>query len=547
MTAGPAASGPATPAPAVAPLVEMRGISIAFEGVPVLTDVDLRLFPGEVHSLMGENGAGKSTLVKALSGVYAVDAGTLAIGGEALRIRGVADAQKAGVAAVHQELGLCGNLTVGENVMLGNEVRGRWGIDWRRTHATARETLAELGLQDLDPRQPLDLLPPAAQRLVAVARAMVARPRVLVLDEPTSSLDQGEVARLFAVIRRLRGLGVAIVFVSHFLEQVYAISDRITILRDGRLVGEFVPDDLDRAELISKMFGTDIASLQAIGSQRREHRREPTGPPVYRAVGLGRRGMFAPTNVELYAGEIVGLAGLRGSGRTELALLLGAAEARDVGQTWVAGRQAPISGPRAALRHRIALLSDEGHDGGVVGELTVRENLLLALQALRGWTHPLSRQEEQSLVASYLEAFRITPADPGMRAKQPLRREQAQARAGDVPCDPPARADPRRAGGGCGRGLAGGDPAAGRAVGDRGDGGRLHLLRAGGRGPAQRPDHRAEGPQQDRRGQQRARDQRGHHHRDDRRRRPRRRLTRAGPQGPRGPMHNCDLRPGQTP
>ena len=399
------------------PLVTMRHISVAFSGVPVLQDVDLRLYPGEVHSLMGENGAGKSSLVKVLAGVYARDAGTVDIDGEPARIRSVADAQRAGIAAVHQDLGLCPNLTIGENVMLGNEVRGRWGIDWRRTHAVAGETLAQLGLADLDSRRPLSTLSPAAQRLVGVARAMIAQPRVLILDEPTSSLDVGEVAKLFGVVRRLREKGVAIVFVSHFLDQVYAISDRITILRDGRRVGEYLPDDLDPAELISTMFGKDIVGLQAIGSQRKGHRREPTGPPVYRAVGIGRRGTIAPTNLDLYPGEIVGLAGLRGSGRTELALLLGAAESRDSGDVFVGGRPASLSSPRAALRQRIALLSDDGHDGGVVAELTVRENLLLSLQALRGWTRPLSRHEQASVVSTYVESLGITPPDPDLKAK----------------------------------------------------------------------------------------------------------------------------------
>ena len=400
------------------PIVEMRGISITFHGVPVLTNVDLTLHPGEVHALIGENGAGKSTLIKALAGVYSLDSGEILIDGELVRLRDVPDAQRFGIAAVHQhELGLCRNLTVGENVMLGNEVRGRWGIDWRRTHETAVETLAMLGLDDLDSRSSLSVLPPDTQRLVAVARAMVAQPRVLILDEPTSSLEQPEVDRLFSVIRRLRDRGVAIVFVSHFLGQVYAISDRVTILRDGRGVGEFRLDALDPAELISKMLGKDIASLQAIGSNRKAHRREPTGPPFFRVTELGRRATIRPTNLELYLGEIVGLAGLRGSGRTELALLLGAAVTRDSGQVWIDGKRVSITHPRAALRHRIALLSDDGHDGGVVGELTVSENLLLSLQALRGWARPLSRHERRSLISTYLEALAISPPDPDLRAK----------------------------------------------------------------------------------------------------------------------------------
>lgn len=399
------------------PVVELRRISLAFQGVPVLTEVDLTLHPGEVHSLMGENGAGKSTLVKVLAGVHTTHSGTIRMDGQVLRFRDVADAQRAGIAAVHQDLGLCANLTVGENVMLGNEVRGRWGIDWSRTHDAARETLALLGLQDLDSHVRLTALSPAARRLVGVARAMIARPRVLVLDEPTSSLEAREVARLFGVIRRLRSRGVAIVFVSHFLDQVYEISDRATVLRDGRLVGEYRPDAMDPAELISTMFGENIASLQAIGSQRKAHRRDPTGPPVYRAEGIGRRGVMAPTNLELYAGEIVGLAGLRGSGRTELARLLGAATPRDFGRTWVGGKPSSLANPRAALRRRVALLSHEGHDAGLVAGLTVRDNLLLSVQALRGWTRPLSRRERDEVVSSYLEALAISPDDPDLEAR----------------------------------------------------------------------------------------------------------------------------------
>lgn len=399
------------------PVVQMTGISIEFPGVKALDGVDFRLFPGEVHSLMGENGAGKSTLIKALTGVYRIDAGTILVQGAQRRFHGTADAQEAGISTVYQEVNLCTNLTIGENVMLGHEVRGPFGINWPATFRAATAALTTLGLGHLDPRRPLSSVSIALQQLVAISRAMATDSRVLILDEPTSSLDAAEVEQLFGVVRHLRDQGVAILFVSHFLDQVYAISDRITILRDGRRVGEYLPDDLDPAELISTMFGKDIVGLQAIGSQRKAHRREPTGPPLYRAVGIGRRGTIAPTNLELYAGEIVGLAGLRGSGRTELALLLGAAESRDTGQVFVAGRATSLSSPRAALRHRIALLSDPGHDGGVVAELTVRENLLLSLQALRGWTRPLSRHEQQTVVATYLEGFGITPADPDLKAK----------------------------------------------------------------------------------------------------------------------------------
>ena len=222
-----------------APIVEMHGISIAFPGVKALDNVDFQLLPGEVHALMGENGAGKSTLIKALTGVYAIDAGEIVIDGEHRRLHGTADAQAAGISVVYQEINLCTNLTIGENVMLGHEVRGRFGINWKATHGEATESLAKLGLEHLDTRLPLSSISLAMQQLVAISRAMVTDSTVLILDEPTSSLDAAEVEQLFVGHPRLRDRGVAILFVSHFLDQVYEISDRITVLRNGQFVGTY--------------------------------------------------------------------------------------------------------------------------------------------------------------------------------------------------------------------------------------------------------------------------------------------------------------------
>src|SRR5215217_1723811 len=220
------------------PLVAMRGITIRFPGVLALDGVDFMLRAGEVHSVMGENGAGKSTLIKALTGVYSIDSGTITVAGEERLFRSTADAQQAGISTVYQEVNLCTNLSVGENVMLGHEPRNRRGIDWKASHREAARHLESLGLR-LDTHSLLSSHSIAVQQLVAISRAMVLDSRVLVLDEPTSSLDRDEVERLFAVIRDLREHGVAILFVSHFLEQVYEISDRITVLRNGRLVGEY--------------------------------------------------------------------------------------------------------------------------------------------------------------------------------------------------------------------------------------------------------------------------------------------------------------------
>jgi monosaccharide-transporting ATPase len=393
------------------PIVELRGISIEFPGVKALDDVRFRLFPGEVHSLMGENGAGKSTLIKALTGVYSVDAGTILVDGQERRWHGPVDAQAAGISTVYQEVNLCTNLTIGENVMLGHEVRGRFGIDWRATHQAASEALARLGLADLDPRRSLASVSLAIQQLVAISRAMVVNAKVLILDEPTSSLDAQEVAQLFDVIRRLREQGVAILFVSHFLDQVFAISDRITVLRNGRFEGEYLRRDLDRATLIAAMIGKDLDALRALGSHRHAADRDPAAGPLLRATGLRRKGSIEPTDIELYPGEVVGFAGLLGSGRTELARLLYGADRPDGGQVEVDGTAVPIHTPVDALEHGIV------YSEGIVADLTVRENLILAQQARRGWARPLSRREQDELVRRYIAALNIRPADPEVLIK----------------------------------------------------------------------------------------------------------------------------------
>jgi monosaccharide-transporting ATPase len=400
-----------------APVVEMTGIRVSFASGPVLHDAHLRLMPGEIHGLMGENGAGKSTLIKTLTGIHQPDAGEIVIDGVPRRFNGPAEAKAAGITAVFQDERLTDNLSIGENVMIGHEVRGRFGISWSRTHDRAAEMLAELGLEDLDPRLPLRSLSPAIRQLVAISRAMVDRPRVLVLDEPTSSLDLSDVSRLFSVLRRLRDQGVAILFVSHFLEQVLTLSDRLTVLRDGGTVGEYPAHTMDRAELIAKMIGKDIDALRKIGSDRREHRRQPVGPAVYRARGIGRRGAVGPTDLELHRGEIVGFAGLRGSGRTELASLLSGVEKPDSGDVLIDGEPAHITDPVSGLRHRIAHSSENRREDGIIGDLSLRENLVLGLQALRGWAHPLSAAETDELVRTYVEALNISPIDPDTPVK----------------------------------------------------------------------------------------------------------------------------------
>ena len=393
------------------PIVEMQHISIEFPGVKALQDVDFRLFPGEVHTLMGENGAGKSTLIRALTGVYKIDSGTILVAGGPRSFSGTADAQSAGISTVYQEVNLCDNLTVGENVMLGHEVRGPFGINWRRTHEAAHEALVGLGLGHIDPKQPLSSISLALQQLVAISRAMVTKSKVLILDEPTSSLDANEVDGLVQVMRRLRDQGVAILFVSHFLDQVYAISDRLTVLRNGEFVGEYRTADLNRTELISKMIGKDYGALAALGSNRGRTATADT-PAFYSAKDLGRKGSIDPVDIEVHAGEVVGLAGLLGSGRTELGRLIYGADRPDSGTVTIDGATAEVHTPMAGLSKQIAFSTENRRDEGIIGDLTVRENLILAVQARRGWARPLSRREQNELCDKYLLELNVRPSDP---------------------------------------------------------------------------------------------------------------------------------------
>jgi monosaccharide-transporting ATPase len=399
---------------AVPPIVEMRGITIRFPGVLALDGVDFFLRPGEIHSLMGENGAGKSTLIKALTGVYPIDAGSIRVAGDTRVFSNTADAQAAGVSTVYQEVNLCANLSVGENVMLGHEPRGASGIDWKAVHRDAAKQLANLGLE-LDTRSVLSTHSIAIQQLVAISRAMVLDSKVLILDEPTSSLDRGEVEQLFTVIRELRDKGVAILFVSHFLDQIYEISDRITVLRNGQLVGEYLAADLPREELETKMIGRELDDLASL-SQTSDREIDRSTTPVLRAEGVGRRGVLEAADLDVFDGEVVGLAGLLGSGRTELVRLLYGADRADSGTVEVDGHPARLTSPRHAIGHHIAFSSEDRRAEGIVADLTVAENMMLGIQARRGWMRRLRKGHRDEVVATYMKALDVRPADPNRLA-----------------------------------------------------------------------------------------------------------------------------------
>ncbi|ASW54912.1 sugar ABC transporter ATP-binding protein [Plantactinospora sp. KBS50] len=396
------------------PVLTMTGINKSFPGVRALQDVDLRLFPGEVHALMGENGAGKSTLIKVLTGVYGIDEGSITLRGDEVSFSSPMQASAAGVSTVYQEVNLCTNLSVAENIFIGREPRRFGAVRWGEMRRRARALLARLEL-DIDVNAPLGSCSLAVQQMVAIARAIDIQASVLVLDEPTSSLDSGEVAQLFRIMRQLRDEGIAILFVTHFLDQVYAVADRITVLRNGRLVGEYPTNELPQLGLVEKMIGKELDVLERLDGQ---HGRDATtvagSVPFLEASELGRKGSVGRFDLSVHAGEVVGLAGLLGSGRTEVARLLFGADRSDHGAVSINGKPTGLRNPVSAIDHGIGFCSENRRAEGIIPELTVRENLILAMQAARGWFRPIARRRQDELAERFIKAMSIRPADPDL-------------------------------------------------------------------------------------------------------------------------------------
>ncbi|MBB5877856.1 sugar ABC transporter ATP-binding protein [Xanthomonas sp. 3498] len=393
------------------PLVlEAQGLSKAYAGVAALEDVALRLRGGEIHALMGQNGAGKSTLIKLLTGVAAADAGRIVLDGAVVAPASPQQAQRLGISTVYQEVNLCPNLSVAENLFAGRYPLRGWPrrIDWRRVERDAEAALQRLGIA-IDVRRALGTYPVAVQQMVAIARAVSVSARVLILDEPTSSLDEGEVAELFRVMRALREAGMAILFVTHFLDQVYAVADRISVLRNGRLVGEDTPDALPAPQLVAAMVGRALDPASAAAAAVRAATPEDAAP-LLQAQGLGRRGQLHPTDLQLRRGEVLGLAGLLGAGRTELARLLFGLDRADRGRVSIDGRDVALRGPPDAIAHGLALCPEERKTEGIVAELSVRENIVLALQARMGLRRFLAPAEQVRIAQGYVDVLGIKTA-----------------------------------------------------------------------------------------------------------------------------------------
>lgn len=389
------------------PLVELTGATVRFGAEAALDNVDFRMFRGEVHSLMGENGAGKSTLIKALSGALPLNEGSMRIDGETVHFRTPHEAQAAGVSTVYQEIDLLPNVSVAENITLGREPRRLGLIDWRTMRDHAHDVLGGLGL-DIDPASRLGQHPVAVQQLVAIARAISVKAKALVLDEPTSSLDADEVGELFRVIRELQERDVAILFVSHFLDQVYEICDRITVLRDGAFVGEYATTELLRIDLVQKMLGRKVAEL-------RQRERGPSPAVDTSAYLSGRDVSNAPglthADVDLHEGEVLGVAGLLGSGRTELARAVTGLDRAAKGELRLEGEVTSFSSPRDAIDAGVVYSSENRRTEGILAQLSVMDNITLAVQAQKGVFRRIQPRLQRELAASWIEALDIRPAD----------------------------------------------------------------------------------------------------------------------------------------
>lgn len=396
----------------------MRGICMTFPGVKALDHVDLTLYKGEIRALMGENGAGKSTLIKCLTGVNKFEAGEIRVDGIEGPIvnKDTMDAQKKGISTVYQEVNLCPNLSVAENLYIGREPLTKLGtVNRRKMNAMAAELMKELNL-DIEVTQNLENYSLALQQMIAIARAVDMKSKVLILDEPTSSLDDHEVALLFKMMRRLREQGVGIVFVTHFLEQVYEICDGITVLRNGTLVGEYTVEELPRVKLVAAMMGKDFDDLASIKPEGSGDMSD--APLEIEARGLSHAGKIKPFDLDIHKGEVVGLTGLLGSGRSELARTIYGADRAQTGTLKVDGKEVKIKNPIDAMNLGMGLLPDDRKEEGIIGDLSVRENIILAMQAKAGVFKRIPMSKQIEIADKYIEMLQIKTASRETLIKQ---------------------------------------------------------------------------------------------------------------------------------
>lgn len=390
-------------------VLEMRNIHKSFPGVRALQGVDFNLCEGEIHALMGENGAGKSTLIKVLTGVYEKDEGQIFLKGyeKAVSIRSPQDAQNLGISTVYQEITLCPNLSVAENMYIGR-TKGV-GLNWKKMNENADRILQSLDIPAKASQQ-LASCSIAVQQMVAIARAVDMDCKVLILDEPTSSLDEQEVEKLFKLMRDLKAKGVGIIFVTHFLDQVYEVCDKITVLRDGQLVGEYEIEKLPRVQLVSKMLGKDFDDTSEIKDESLVYSGEDADKHVIEAEGLASDAGIKPFDFYIRKGEVNGFTGLLGSGRSECVRAIFGADRVISGTVKKDGKTVKIAKPLDAMKNGIAYLPEDRKRDGIVGDLSVRDNIILALQVLKGFFKPFSKAEANKFAEEYIKLLDIKTA-----------------------------------------------------------------------------------------------------------------------------------------
>jgi ribose transport system ATP-binding protein len=402
------------------PVLEVRAVTKRFPGVRALDAVDMTVLPGEVHALVGENGAGKSTLIKVLTGVYQADDGEVRYRGEPVSFARPLDAQRAGISTIYQEVNLIPLMSVARNLFLGREPRTRFGlIDIGRMNRDAAGTLGRYGI-DVDVTRPLRSTSLGTQQMVALARAVAIDAKVLVMDEPTSSLEPREVRTLFDVVRRLREQGLAVVYVSHRLDELYELCQRVTVLRDGRVVHTGPLEGLERLALVSHMLGRDIGQVRREGLTgfTGEHAATAGDTPVLRVEGLTKRHQLHDVSFDVRAGEVTGLGGLLGSGRSETAKAIVGALPLDEGTVTVNGRRLRRLSPAAAIRAGIALLPEDRKAEGIIPDLSVRENIVLAAMPRLARAGIVTRARQDAIVETFMTRLRIKAAGPEQRVAE---------------------------------------------------------------------------------------------------------------------------------
>ena len=400
-------------------ILTMRHITKNFIGVRALNNVDFTLRAGEIHALMGENGAGKSTLIKVLTGAEEFEEGEIRIAGVNHPIinRSPQEAQRNGISTVYQEVNLCPNLSVAENLFIGREPKKFGRIDWKTMNNKAEEILHDFDIH-IDVTLTLDNFSVAIQQMIAIARAVDMSSKVLILDEPTSSLDEQEVEKLFQVMRMLKERGLGIIFITHFLDQVYEVCDRITVLRNGELIGEYEVENLPRLKLVACMMGKDIDILEDIKVEQSSSKDKGEGEVIVEAKGLASEGKVKPFNLTVYKGDVIGLSGLLGSGRSELARTLYGADRAHKGEIKMYNKRLSINAPVDAIKAGMAFLPEDRKEEGIIEDLSVQENIIIALQAKQGMFKLLNRKDQEEFAQRYIDILNIKTPSKDTPVKQ---------------------------------------------------------------------------------------------------------------------------------